>query len=200
MAAMVTAAGIPGRVASARRLLIALGASLLVHYLIAGGWNGSGGAQRAAVVPPLQARLEPRDQPTIEPVFSATPDATVRLVPPLAAARRRPAAAAPRPAVPQAGTDFSNGSDNRFYLARELDEYPAPLAPLHLPGAAGSVRLWVSIDRAGQVVDVAVADAEPPDMFEQRARDLVLATQFAPARKAGYPVKSRVLLVLRYGS
>lgn len=198
MAAMVTAAGIPGPVASARRLLIALGASLLVHYLIAGGWNGAGGAQRAAV-PPLQARLEPRDQSTIEPAFSATPDPTARLAPPAAAQPAR-VRATPRPAAPQAATDFSSGSDTRFYLARELDEYPAPLAPLQLPGAAGSVRLWVSIDRAGQVVDVAVVDAEPPDMFEQRARDLVLATQFAPARKAGNPVKSRVLLVLRYGS
>ncbi len=196
---MVTAAGTARRGASARRLLIALGASLLVHYLIAGGWNGTGGAQRAVVVsPPLQARLESRGQSTVEPVFSVAPDAKAQLAPP---AVTKPARIV---AVPLAAADFSRGADTRFYLARELDEYPAPLAPLHLrsdnPGAAGSVRLWVSIDRAGQVVDVAVVDAEPPAVLAQRARELVLAMPFAPARKAGRPVRSRVLLALRYGS
>ncbi len=93
----------------------------------------------------------------------------------------------------------------RFYLARELDQYPSPLTALD-PGAGthgsatGSVRLWVSIDQAGQVVDAAVIDADPPGVREQSARELVLATRFLPARRDGRPVKSRVLLVLRHGA
>ena len=93
----------------------------------------------------------------------------------------------------------------RFYLARELDQYPSPLTAL-VPGAGthgsatGSVRLWVSIDQAGQVVDAAVIDADPPGVREQSARELVLATRFLPAHRDGRPVKSRVLLVLRHGT
>jgi len=64
-------------------------------------------------------------------------------------------------------------------------------------GTAGGVRLWVSIDQAGRVVDVAVIDADPPGEFERLARERVLATWFVPAERDGRPVKSRILLVLR---
>lgn len=207
MAMTLPAAGAAGHGGSARRLLIALGVSLFVHYLIAGGWSGAGGLQRATVAPlPLQARLEPREEPGSEPLTAAAHDGMAVSAPLAAPARARQSARsrATPPPVLQANTEFANGPDTRFYLARELDHYPAPLAPLglrsHTSGAAGSVRLWISIDHAGQVVDVAVVDAEPPGMYEQHARDLVLATPFAPARKDGRPVKSRVLLALRYGS
>ena len=95
-----------------------------------------------------------------------------------------------------AGTADS-GPDLRFYLARELDQYPSPLSALHLDN--GSVRLWVSIDQTGRVVEVAVIDADPPGEFETLARERVLATRFAPAWRDGRPVKSRVLLVLGRG-
>jgi TonB family protein len=92
--------------------------------------------------------------------------------------------------------------DPRFYQARELDRYPAPLAPLNLQAAAGlsgSVRLWLSIDLTGNVVDVSVADADPSGALESRARESLLATRFMPAMKNERPVKSRILLELRYG-
>lgn len=110
-------------------------------------------------------------------------------------------------AVPQApDTPLPAGAgaivpDSRFYQARELDRYPEPLAPLNLraaAGRAGSVRLWLSIDRAGNVVDVAVVDAGPSGELESMARESLLATRFMPAVKNERPVKSRILLELRY--
>ena len=72
----------------------------------------------------------------------------------------------PRPSVPvpvsrrktpPAGPSVTESTaDHRFYLARELDHFPRPLVPL-IPdiAVAGSVRLWVSIDRNGKVLDAA---------------------------------------------
>ncbi len=102
------------------------------------------------------------------------------------------AAAAERPPAGAA----ASGPDLRFYLARELDQYPLPLSTLNLGNAVGGVRLRVSIDETGRVVDAAVIDTDPSGELERLARERVLATPFAPAWRDGRPVKSRVLLVL----
>lgn len=198
-----------------RRLLIALGVSLFAHYLIVfGGWTGAAGARRAMVAPPpspLEVRLESRTaEPVIElPLISiAYGAASVSSVP--QTSRRQFVgqnyaalpAITPQVAMASAITP-SNGPDDRFYLARELDHFPKPLQPWNLrdqDGVAGSVRLWVSIDQAGQVIDVMVVDVEPPGLFVQPLRDRVRAVRFDPARKDGRPVKSRVLLALSYGA
>lgn len=192
---------------SLRRPLIALGVSLLAHVLLAGGWTGGGGAPRAvAVSPALQARLDAAPAPLLvtESVPLAAPDAMPDKPSPQLPASRprtRPAAA---PATRQPGA-VASGPDTRFYLARELDRYPSPLSALRLDagereGTAGRVRLWVSIDQAGRVVDAAVIDADPSGTMEQSGRELVLATRFLPGQRDGRPVKSRVLLVLRHGT
>jgi len=202
----------------ARRILIALGASLLVHFLLVSYQGGSGAIHSAAIVPaPLQARLEltpeallppaeaeipPLMKPFIEPLIKplATPVTTAKQ--PAAPLHRLPVATAVAAQPLPAGAGAS-GPDLRFYLARELDQYPSPLSALSLDndrGTAGSARLWVSIDQAGQVVDAAVIDADPPGEFERLARDRVLATRFVPAQRDGRAVKSRVLLVLRQGA
>lgn len=182
-----------------RRMLIALGASLLVHFLIAGDWGGSGAARTVTtVLAPLQARLElipavlPSSEKTDNPPVSISSQPTEllrRAAPTVAAAVEQPPAGA-----------AASGPDLRFYLARELDQYPSPLATLspgNDRGTADGVRLWVSIDETGRVVDAAVIDADPPGEFGRLARERVLATPFVPARRDGRPVKSRILLVLR---
>lgn len=200
----------------ARRILIALGVSLLAHFLLVGYRGGSGAIHSAATqLAPLQARLEwmpeafpppaeaeipPLMKPLIEPLIKplATPVTTAKQ--PAVPLHRLPVAAAAQPLPAGAG---ASGPDLRFYLARELDQYPSPLSALSLDNGratAGSARLWVSIDQAGQVVDAAVIDADPPGEFERLARDRVLATRFVPAQRDGRAVKSRVLLVLRQGA
>lgn len=194
----------------ARRMLIALGVSLLAHFLLVGYRGDSGALHTAAtVLKPLQARLEwvpealsppeteiPRlIKPLIEPI--TTPVTTVP--PPVILPRRLPVTVPVAALEPSPAGVAASGPDLRFYLARELDQYPSPLSALSLDdgrGTAGGVRLWVSIDQAGRVVDVAVIDADPPGEFERLARERVLATRFVPARRDGRPVKSRILLVM----
>ncbi len=199
---MVTVDRAWGRSVSVRRLLIALPISLLVHILIVEGWHGAGGAQQVIMVTPLQARLE--YTPIAEAEHSReTLAAAGSRESPLAVHPDRPALAAPRSRTLRADSGISHGPDTRFYLARDLDIFPVPLVPLSLRSNAqdgtGHIRLWVSIDHTGQVVDVAAVDAEPPGMYEQPVRDQLLVARFDPARKDGRPVKSRVLLALRWG-
>lgn len=180
-----------------RRMLIALGASLLAHLLIVGGWGGAGSTARTTA-PPLQARLE-----WIPAVLPSLPESELpnhSTAPPQASRRVLPAkVAAPAVDLSAAGAAAS-GPDLRFYLARELDQYPSPLSDLSRNNRSGSTRLWVSIDQTGRVVDAVVIDADPPGEFERQVRERVLATPFVPARRDGRPVKSRVLLVLGEGA
>lgn len=193
-----SAATLPRHVA-VRRMLIALGASLFLHFLMVGGWGASGAARTVAIVlVPLQARLEPMPAILPPPAEVDTP-AVITAPPPGILSRRASPASASAAAVAQSP---ASGTDPRFYLARELDRYPSPLSALSLDHGrgTGSVRLWVSIDQAGRVIDAAVIDADPPSEFERLARERVLATRFVPAWRDGRPVKSRILLVLQQGA
>ena len=187
----------------ARRMLIALGASLLAHFLMMGNSGGSGAARAVlTVLTPLQARLElmPGALPPAPEVDAPLVTAAKQ---PVISPRRPSPVTAPVVAVdPSPAGAAGSGPDPRFYLARELDQYPSALSALSLDdgrGTAGSARLWVSIDQAGRVVDVGVIDADPPGEFERLARERVLATRFVPARRDGRPVKSRILLVMGGG-
>jgi len=192
-----------------RRLLVAIGASVLVHALIADGWRPSGGArQDAAVLTQLQARLEAPTEPQLVtaaegpqmPPGLAPAKPTAQAPVPAQRERTRASAASGNPSAAGAG---AAAPDPRFYAARELDRYPLPLTPLDLRTAmsgAGSVRLWLSIDLAGNVVDVVVIDADPSAAVASIAREHVLTTRFLPAVKDGRAVKSRILLELRYGN
>ena len=200
MGSASAASGVP-----VRRLIIALGASLLAHYMIAGAWRG-GAPQSAVSQTAIAARLEPSRLAADAPLLRdapgtgvASPPAAIHAwsgVPQLARNAARPA----QPAVATA----QSGPDTRVYLARELDRYPAPVAALSLDvgaggASAGSIRLWVSIDQTGQVTDITVIDAEPPVVFDAVTRERLLGMRFSPAHKDERPVKSRVLLVLSHG-
>jgi hypothetical protein len=178
---------IPGNVPD-RRFQVALGLSILMHVLLAGGWgDGIGGV--AVPQAPLQARLEgapamPADVvPLPETPTAATPD----LRPPEG---RRPTR---MPVTGTSATSSGAGTESRFYLARELDQYPAApgLAELRQVAAVVPVRVWVGIDQQGRVVDVAAAD---PGYPVAGIRERLLAVRFVPALKDGRPVKSRVLM------
>jgi hypothetical protein len=186
-----------------RRLLPALIASALVHYLIVDGWPPSGGIPHVpAAMRQLQAQLEL----PAEPLPGIQPGELP--VAPVPAQQPKPAAAAGLPAVaaverqpaPSAGAAVP---DLRIYPARELDRYPVPLAPLDLravPGQTGIMRFWITIDPAGNVVDVDRVENDVPAALTSLARQLLLATRFEPGVKEQRPVKCRILLELRYGS
>lgn len=186
-----------------RRLLPALIASALVHYLIVDGWPPSGGIPHVpAAMRQLQAQLElpaeplPGIQPgelPVAPVPAQQPKLAAAAGPPAVAAVERQPAPSAGAAVP----------DLRIYPARELDRYPVPLAPLDLravPGQTGIMRFWITIDPAGNVVDVDRVENDVPVALTSLARQLLLATRFEPGVKEQRPVKCRILLELRYGS
>ncbi len=196
---LVSAAGS----APVRRLIIALAASLLAHYMVAGAWRG-GVPQSAGSQTAIAARLEPARSAADVLLLRDTPGTSVESSPVAVhelSGKPPPARRAARAAQPAMTATAQSGPDHRVYLARELDRYPAPVAALSLEAgaggaAAGSVRLWVSIDQTGQVTDIAVIDAEPPAAFDAVARERLLGMRFSPAYRDDRPVKSRVLLVL----
>lgn len=181
---------IPGNVPP-RRFLAALGLSLLVHVLLAGSWiEGVGGV--AVPYPLLQARLENRPAMAEGAALAEIPGAAAAEEPPHRSRVRTASGPTPLPAVRTPGPDPA-GTDARFYLARELDHFPEPVempAP-RKPAAVAHVRIWVGIDQQGRVVDVVAAESGYP---LAGIRERLLAIRFVPARKDGYPVKSRVLM------
>jgi len=89
-------------------------------------------------------------------------------------------------------------SDPKYYLARELDDYPRPLAPLRIdppPGSfAGEVRLELLIDEHGVVRDITFSGIAGPGEMHDALRGTLMAMLFIPAIKDGRAVKSRVVL------
>ncbi len=190
--------------APARRLIIALGMSLLAHYLVAGAWRG--GAPHSAV---SQVAIATRLAPPSAAAAPLLRDATATGVESSAVSvdqwsdapqrTRHATQETPQQVVAAAQA----GPDTRVYLARELDRYPAPVTALS-PDAgvsgmpAGGIRLWVSIDQTGRVTEVEVLNTEPPAAFAAATRERLLGTRFSPAYKDDRAVKSRVLLVLSH--
>lgn len=179
-----------------RRLALALGLSLLAHLLIAGDWGDSPGYR---LVPgrQVEARLEVSGAPapvaevslpkTLNAPVAMDSPGEVAAIPGAGLRKQRESAAAPPSRVA--------GTDTYFHSARELDHYPEPLSRQELQGGVASavVRVWVSIDREGFVREVAAADAGHP---ADAARERLLSLRFLPARRAGLPVNSRVLMEL----
>lgn len=196
--------GLPSR-GVPRRLLVALAMSICGHYLIVSSWVGSSRARHPETAQaPLHAQLvppPPRLAVEAETVAMPLAEADALPVKTTSMLRRVPPATIPAAVGPQASA-ATEGFDDRFYLARELDQYPAPLSTLSLneitsADTVDSVRLWVSINQTGRVVDAVLIDAELPRAFAQSVREKILATRFTPARRDGRVVQSRVLLVLR---
>lgn len=182
------------------RLPLALVLSLLVHLLLVAGWSGGGGRDDAGVSPVLlPARLDPAAATAAAAVSELVPPPAAESFPSPRVAEPvpRPAPATAAPVQPTA----AEGPDLRFYLARELDQYPAPLQDLErMVAPASRIRLWVSIDQAGQVVAVEVVDAGAAAAPGPVLRDRLFATRFSPGWRDGRPVKSRVLLEFGRGT
>ncbi len=175
-----------------RRLGVALGLSLLAHALIAADWGGFPGER----VPrwQVEARLEAHavSAPVAERPQPHTPVAPV--VTSSFSAVRNSAAETRKQQAPAAALN-NPGDDRHFYSARELDQYPEPLSRQELLAGApvSAVRVWVSIDREGIVRDVVAADAAAQ---VDAALERLLTIRFQPARRAGLPVNSRVMMEL----
>lgn len=195
---MVTLIGQPSpRRKSGLRLLAALGLSVLVHMLIAATLQSGGGASEStAIALPLQARIDAPAPASAAVVAEAAE--SLAADEPRAARQQAPRTASAGALQRPAAGAGDNVPDARFYSARELDRYPAPLMRFEAVGdRLGPLRLWISIDRNGRVVEV--APAVPSTVLAPAAREHLLSVQFTPAMKDGRPVRSRILLELHDG-
>ena len=194
--------------APSRRLVIALGASLLVHYVVAGAWRGGAlqSASQSFTQFFIEARLEPSrsaadELPQRGTATSVDSSPVVMHESSIAPQRTRQTVREAQPAI----ASVQPVLDRRVYLARELDRFPAPVATLSLADVvsgvpAGSVRLWVSIDRNGQVTDIAAVDTLLPAAIDAVVSERLRGTRFSPAYKDERAVNSRVLLEFSQGS
>jgi protein TonB len=205
------------------RLLVAFALSLVLHVvlLLSVPVNPTGGMPN--VVATIYARLEPA---TPEPAVNSElpPDATLipadtatvpeaKVVepnppPPQAQAETKPEPkpATPPPYSPSGGIELPLIRDPTYYPAKQLDVYPQPLTAIKLvyPDSAaaehidGRLLMLLLIDEFGVVNEASVVEAHPEGYFEETTLSVFRATRFSPAQKQGHPVKSRVLLQVKY--
>ena len=201
------------------RLLVACLLSLLLHLALLLGIpvTPTGGVPQAVFA--IHARLEPaadsEPQPrevTLTPAEKAGAPVQEQPRPKPAATKAKPKresrrAAAEPASAPIAGIEQPLSRDPTYYPAIQLDVYPQPLAPIQLnyPDAAaaqrldGNLLLLLLIDEFGVVNKASVVEAQPLGYFEEAALSVFRALRFSPAQKHGHPVKSRVLMQVRYG-
>ena len=189
----------------------ALAASVLVHWALLAGlapdslWWGVVSYPAAA---PITVRLAPVAVPV--PEAPPSPDRDARRAPlakqPAGSAERVPDGHSPAGAArPGAETPaLPPAPDPHYYPARELDDYPRPLAPLRIDrlagDGAGEARLELLIDERGVVQDVIVVGPAVPGRAEEKLLATLAATLFLPALKDGRAVRSRIVLSVVFDS
>ncbi|MBI3043323.1 MAG: hypothetical protein HYY78_10935 [Betaproteobacteria bacterium] len=165
---------------------------------------------------PIRVRLEPMplagsDGPTRPGRIAPLEERTIKRAAAVSEVTARQVSPEPPAGVTQ-GTDLPLAlppvPDQTVFSARDLDVYPAPVAPFDVDrvaarvdgDAAGEVRLEVLIDEHGRVKEIAFAEPRTLDASAARLRDIIAATRFVPARKDGRAVKSRIVLSVNLGS
>ena len=171
-------------------------------------------ARLETATPKPAADTEPPPDATLIPVDTATPPpakAVEPRPPPVEAETKpepklEPKPVTPPPYSPSAGIELPLIRDPTYYPAKQLDVYPHPLTAIKLdyPDSAaaeridGRVLMLLLIDEFGVVNEASVVEAHPGGYFEDYTLSVFRATRFSPAQKQGHPVKSRVLLHVRY--
>ena len=167
---------------------------------------------RAVNVPPLMTEVATSDD-RLRAVPLLAPSVTVEALPvadPIAptsppAAAQSAAASAPPAAMPPAAA-ITSSVDLTYYSAREVDVQPRALheivpdypADANRQQQSGKLRLELKLEADGRVSDIEVVSANPPGVFDDSALDAFRHARFAPAQKAGRPVRARVLIEVVY--
>jgi protein TonB len=199
--------------AARKRVSAALAVSLLLHLVIAGLIRGGSTtfSHRASVQNFLHARISELAAPTLPDAPPAALELNHARSPP----RREHASDSP-PAIAEsaAAGRASNAitaartADAKYYSARELDVYPAPLAPLMLnhTGKAAAGRsygyalLAIMLDATGAVADVELLEVQPAGYFDDDAVKAITSTRFTPALRNGRAVKTRIVVRIDHGA
>lgn len=195
-----------------RRPLAAIWVSLGLHAAVIALVQVAPPGTAGIAGPVIEARLvsapvsEPESETELAP--SDIPDA-------LPVASVEPAEPAPpvhtptpveSPVQATAPVTITSATDFNFYSARELDVQPRALRAIEpaYPADAdrsklsGSVRLQLKLEADGRVIDVDVVRSSPPGVFDEAAVKAFKQAQFAPAIKAGRPVRALILIEVNF--
>lgn len=202
------------RPASAGRLVLAMLASAGLHavLILSAAGSPAGGITPANYIhallraqPPALLQFIARPQEDAQdgdlqvPAQSAAPAAAEPASEPKPAATTDEMPAAAEPVIPF-------GTAPRYYLAHELDvrpqiktrvepDYPAAAAE---QGLSGAFQTRIYIDESGQVERVLVPEDRDADLFAAAVVKAFLAARYTPGIKDGKPVRSLVILEIKF--
>lgn len=140
--------------------------------------------------------LTPAAMPYAEPPVPVETEVATVTPPPLPVA----------PPPPTAPLVIASPVDLNYYRAREVDVHPRALRdiePIYPPAAdrnreSGTVRLQLKLEADGRVTDVDVINSTPPGVFDEAAVEAFKHAEFAPAFKAGRPVRALILIEVNF--
>lgn len=143
------------------------------------------------------------------PIARSTASEAVRLPPVPQRSRPEPQAdpAAPAPAPASGLPEVPVIRDPTWYPVRQLDVLPRALQAVvpEFPERAerervlaGEVTLLLLVDEDGRVHELSVVEAKPEGYFEESALQAFREAKFAPGRRDGRVVKSRVLVRVNF--
>lgn len=203
---------------AAGRLILALGASLVLHLALIVGVQVKAARQESGAHRAMQVRIEPQAGEVSSVALSAGELSVAQVThesetaEPVRDQEEAPPPALPAlPVVEQANPllpalEVPLLEDPTWYPARQVDVHPTVLYPIKPDypdkgaeqGVEGNVVLLLLIDEAGAVKEATVVAANPEGIFEESALSAFREARFAPAQKNGRAVKSRVLIRVSY--
>lgn len=166
--------------ASSRRLMACLAGSMLLHAgsiaLLAAEWPGT--TQQPKLSPPIEARLR-----QLPPVATAAAPADRLMKDTLSDSPAPPATSAMQPSVSLSGAARARASDAararsaQRKLARHVFYPPEAVAA----GIEGEVRLLLTLDSAGNVVEAVIASGSGHPVLDRAALSAAHAMQRVPS-------------------
>jgi protein TonB len=208
-----------------RRLMLAIIASIGVHFIAFQAFNPARGGRPAInFSPTITARLLPASGPAGTAGEAPAPVVTESAPMPAAAAsesaptvaveRSPPAGASGEQSAPAVKPDpapvgpvnslISGGIPMRYFRNSELDAPATMLAPIDnaYPAEAGNVEgsviVRLLILETGAIEEAAIVEAHPPGVFEKAALAALGRAQFRPGLLYGIPVRTQVMMEMQY--
>lgn len=182
--------------ASHRRLAGALAVSLLLHLLAIVPLRlpfDDGPADTVQIY--LQATLSRQPPPAIAPAKPASPPGKPVPAPARQLTTPRGAGLAAAPAPPAADASSAEAADALVLEQPMLPEYPAAALA---QGLEGCVLASVHVNTGGEVESVTILAADHPGVFDAAVIEAQNSARYAPARRGGEAMPSRVLAVASF--
>lgn len=202
---------------AAGRLILVLAAALVLHLALIFGVQVKMATQDGGVRRIMEVRIERVAEEVVAKISTVPPRKIEKnMVVAEATPHHEVAPSKPSDSLASAVTEAPVSSlptlemplieDPTYYPAKQIDVHPIALnliKPVYPEkgvelGVDGKVILLLLIDEAGMVKEASVVEVDPEGIFEDSALTAFRNARFAPARKNGRVVKSRVLIKVSY--